>query len=94
MAGRLHREWRRHGSGELSRLENNVIRGSVVANKIESSYIPNTKTIYDTSPPTEGTWEVGDKVWHSAPSPDGHVGWVCVAGGSPGTWKEFGRISG
>ncbi len=79
---------------KLSRLENNVIRGSVVANKIESSYIPNTKTIYDTSPPTEGTWEVGDKVWHSAPSPDGHVGWVCVAGGSPGTWKEFGRISG
>jgi hypothetical protein len=80
-------------SAKLSRLENNEIRGSVAVNKIESSYIPNVKTIYDTAPPTKGTWQAGDKVWHSAPSPDGHIGWVCVLGGSPGTWKEFGRIS-
>jgi hypothetical protein len=77
----------------LSRLENNAVRGSVVANKIDSSYIPDAKTIYDTAPPTAGTWQAGDKVWHSAPAPDGHIGWVCVLGGSPGTWKEFGRIS-
>jgi hypothetical protein len=76
-----------------SRLENNVISGSVRANKTDSSYIPNVKTIYDTAPPAEGTWQPGDKVWHSAPVPDGNVGWICVAGGSPGTWKEFGRIS-
>ena len=35
-----------------SRLENNSIGGSVVANKTESSYIPNVKTIYDTAPLT------------------------------------------
>ena len=80
-------------SATLSRLENNAISGAVRANKIESSYIPNVKTIYDTAPPAEGIWQVGDKVWHSAPSPDGNIGWVCVLGGSPGTWKEFGRIS-
>ena len=80
-------------SAVQSRLENNDVSGSVIANKIESSYIPNVKTIYDTAPPTAGTWQQGDKVWHSAPAPDGCVGWVCVAGGSPGTWKEFGRIS-
>jgi hypothetical protein len=80
-------------SAKLSRLENNEIRGSVAVNKIESSYIPNVKTIHDTAPPTKGTWQAGDKVWHSAPSPDGHIGWVCVLGGSPGSWKEFGRIS-
>jgi hypothetical protein len=51
------------------------------------------KTIYDIAPPTEGAWRAGDKVWHLAPEPEGHIGWVCVAGGSPGTWKEFGRIS-
>jgi hypothetical protein len=80
-------------SARHSRLENNDIRGSVVANKTDSSYIPNMKTIYDTRPPTDGRWQQGDKVWHSAPSPDGNIGWVCVAGGSPGSWKEFGRIS-
>jgi hypothetical protein len=80
-------------SAALSRLENNSISGSVVANKVESSYIPNVKTIHDTAPPEAGTWQAGDKVWHSAPTPDGNVGWVCVLGGSPGTWKEFGRIS-
>ena len=76
-----------------SRLENNVVTGSVRANKTESSYIPSIKTIYDTTPPASGTWHVGDKVWHSAPAPDGNVGWVCVKDGSPGIWKEFGHIS-
>ena len=80
-------------SAKQSRLENNDIRGSVEANKIDSTYIPNMKTIYDVAPPSEGVWQAGDKVWHLAPSPEGHIGWVCVAGGSPGTWKEFGRIA-
>ena len=76
-----------------SRLENNTIRGSVVANRTESSYIPNVKTIYDTAPPLAGMWVVGDKVWHSAPAADGNIGWVCVEAGAPGVWKEFGKIS-
>jgi Pectate lyase superfamily protein len=76
-----------------SRLENNVVGGSIRANKTGSSYIPHVKTIHDTAPPTAGVWNLGDKVWHSAPSPDGNVGWVCVREGSPGTWKEFGRIA-
>jgi hypothetical protein len=80
-------------SAQQSRLENNDVRGSVKANKIDSTYIPNMKTIYDVAPPGEGAWQVGDKVWHLAPAPEGHIGWVCVEGGSPGTWKEFGRIS-
>jgi hypothetical protein len=76
-----------------SRLEGNEIRGSVRANKVDSSYVPNVKTVYDTAPPAAGTWQVGDKVWHSAPAAEGNIGWVCVRGGSPGVWKEFGRIS-
>jgi hypothetical protein len=76
-----------------SRLENNIISGLLRANTVDSSYIPHVKTVYDTSPPTAGSWQAGDKVWHSAPSPDGNIGWVCVRGGSPGLWKEFGRIS-
>jgi hypothetical protein len=76
-----------------SRLENNIVSGAVRANLTDSSYIPHVKTIYDTAPPTAGSWLPGDKVWHSAPAPDGNIGWVCVRGGSPGSWKEFGRIS-
>ena len=76
-----------------SRLENNVIAGLVRVNRSESSFIPNVKTVYDTAPPTAGTWQVGDKVWHSAPEPEGNVGWVCVQAGSPGSWKSFGQIA-
>lgn len=42
--------------------------------------------------PTTGTWLVGDKVWNSAPTASGKIGWVCVTAGTPGTWKAFGVI--
>jgi hypothetical protein len=45
-------------------------------------------------PPTSGNYTTGDVVWNSKPRPTGHIGWVCVAGGSPGMWKTFGQISG
>jgi len=77
----------------LSRLENNTISGSVDVNKAHCSYIPNLKTIHDIAHPTAGSWQVGDKVWHSAPSAEGNIGWVCVAAGSPGICKAFGHIS-
>jgi len=45
-----------------------------------------------TTPPTAGFYKVGDIVWNSSvPNVAGApVGWVCVASGSPGTWREFG----
>jgi hypothetical protein len=33
--------------------------------------------------PTFGTWQVGDKVEHSAPAAGGKIGWVCTTAGSP-----------
>jgi hypothetical protein len=42
--------------------------------------------------PTAGTWATGDKVWNTAPEPGGNAGWVCTAGGTPGTWKPFAVI--
>jgi hypothetical protein len=45
-----------------------------------------------TAAPTEGTWVRGNVVWNSAPAAGGYVGWVCVASGTPGTWKGFGAI--
>lgn len=43
--------------------------------------------------PTTGTYLQGDIVYNTSPTASGFVGWVCVAGGTPGTWKTFGAIS-
>lgn len=45
-----------------------------------------------TTVPIAGTWTPGDIVWNSTPGSAGFVGWVCVAAGTPGTWKGFGLI--
>jgi len=50
------------------------------------------KFISTTSAPTKGVWTKGDIAWNTQPEESGFVGWVCVAGGSPGTWKPFGYI--
>ncbi len=42
--------------------------------------------------PTSGTYVRGDIVWNTGAVAGGKVGWVCVASGSPGTWKAFGVI--
>jgi hypothetical protein len=43
--------------------------------------------------PSTGTHVAGEVVFNADPIAGGFVGWVCVAGGSPGTWKSFGAIS-
>lgn len=43
--------------------------------------------------PTTGTWVQRDIVWNGGPISGNFIGWVCVAPGTPGTWKTFGAIS-
>lgn len=43
--------------------------------------------------PSSGAWLRGDIVYNDSPSAGGLIGWVCVASGSPGTWKTFGAIT-
>jgi hypothetical protein len=45
-----------------------------------------------TAAPTTGEWARGDIVWNINAAAGGKVGWVCVAAGTPGTWKPFGAI--
>ena len=45
--------------------------------------------LWGTAPPTTGSWLVGDKVWNSNVSQGGSPGWVCIAAGSPGTWRAI-----
>jgi hypothetical protein len=42
--------------------------------------------------PTSGAHSRGEIVWNMHPSAGGKIGWVCVASGTPGTWKPFGAI--
>lgn len=39
--------------------------------------------------PSSGTWARGDMVFHADPSAGGPMGWMCVTGGTPGTWKAM-----
>jgi hypothetical protein len=50
------------------------------------------RIFYASAPPTSGTWEINDIVYNTNPTPGGYIGWVCVAAGTPGTWKGFGAI--
>lgn len=43
--------------------------------------------------PTYGQWNTGDIVWNSTPQSSGHIGWVCISGGTPGVWRPFGQIA-
>lgn len=43
--------------------------------------------------PTSGYWTQGTRVFYSNPVAGGREGVVCVASGTPGTWKEFGSIA-
>ena len=66
-------------------------------NKIDGisidSYTSDKKLIQTrSSVPTSGTWNQGDIIYNTFPSPGQFVGWVCVTSGTPGTWKGFGVI--
>lgn len=62
-----------------------VVDGAVVIN--------GKKQIHGIEPPTDGQWIKGDICWNLEPQETSYVGWVCVASGTPGTWKPFGYIS-
>jgi hypothetical protein len=58
---------------------------------------PNNKQMWGTAYPTastDGTFEVGDVIWNTAPAAGGgsYQGWVCVVRGAPGTWKHLAAI--
>lgn len=48
---------------------------------------------FGSGPPTLLQHQVGDKVWARSPVAGGNVGWVCIAAGTPGSWKTFGEVA-
>jgi hypothetical protein len=48
---------------------------------------------FGTAPPNFDTWRQGDIIWNSSPVAGGVPGWVCVASGTPGTWKAMPTVA-
>jgi hypothetical protein len=44
------------------------------------------------APPPKGTYSAGKMVYNPAPKQGAPLGWVCVAGGTPGTWRPMGSV--
>jgi len=51
------------------------------------------KHTFGTAPPSSGSWNRGDICWNTEPSAGGPPGWMCVAGGIPGTWKAMANLA-
>ena len=46
-----------------------------------------------TAPPTTFSWQPGDSIYNWSPSSGAAPGWVCVTGGTPGTWKAMANFA-
>lgn len=66
----------------LQQQVNDLAEGRIYARHAAASTAPST-----------GDYAQGDIVWNAGASSGGFVGWVCITGGTPGTWTTFGAIS-
>ncbi|HHZ97004.1 MAG TPA: hypothetical protein EYN67_15955, partial [Flavobacteriales bacterium] len=78
--------------GDFEVLTIEIYRGANITNSFQTIY-PKFVTTYNSAAPTLGSWKQGDRVYDSTPSASGFAGFICTAGGTPGTWKTFGAIS-
>lgn len=69
---------------------------SVTQNPTTPLYGRGRRVLYGNQDPASATMTdkfiAGDICFDSTPSAGGKLGWVCVTGGTPGTWKPFGAI--
>jgi hypothetical protein len=71
---------------------NRIAEGRIYANYNAAIAAPTGDTV---------AYQIGDKVWNLTPTELGSanskymiVGWMCVASGSPGTWREMRVLTG
>jgi hypothetical protein len=66
-----------------------AVRWGYIISAIATAFIE----IWNNGAPSLGTYEAGDRVWNTSVSAGGYIGKVCTAGGTPGTWKDWGAIA-
>lgn len=88
-------DYRSVGTCTGSRIERNTADKSVVSIGADVATINNSwqAVQFGSAAPVSGTYIRGAVVYDIAPAAGGTLGWVCVASGTPGTWKTFGAIS-
>lgn len=84
----------------MQSLTDRLREAAVKVNGLASGRVSALENTY-TAAPAGGDWTQGDMVTNSAPAELGSagskyviLGWVCVASGSPGTWKECRCLTG
>lgn len=50
------------------------------------------RSFYSTAAPISGAWSRGEQVFNSLPATGSPRGWVCTAGGTPGSWVSMGNL--
>ena len=80
-------------TGVLVTYSNNI--GAVLSAVGLLTQTNGANSVYYTSasPPSTGTYNVGDISWNQAPAAGGTPGWVCTTAGTPGTWKAMANLA-
>jgi hypothetical protein len=90
------------GNTCLSAITDNIRGLGLIANNTGTVYyqrainyatVGKIKITYDEAVPTVGTWNRGDICFKENPAAGGVPGWVCVTGGTPGTWKAMANLA-
>ena len=66
---------------------------SGVARFASDTFSIKNSRVLSSSIPTSGAYSPSAILWNSTPSGGGTPGWVCVVGGTPGTWKSMANLS-
>jgi hypothetical protein len=81
-------------------LKQELVDHAILLNLLTDGRLAGTNNA-TTAAPTSGTHAQGDVVRNSAPTELGTagskyvvLGWVCVAGGTPGTWVQIRALTG
>jgi len=61
--------------------------------QLQSQMLGTSYIGYGASAPTSGRYRAGDIIYNTAPRAGGFVGWICIEGGAPGSWRTFGSIA-
>jgi hypothetical protein len=77
----------RKGNEDLTRALTLTLRDVINQLNAVSDGLLTGSTTAQKAAPTTGQHAQGDFVRNSAPTAGGVYGWVCVAAGTPGTWK-------